>query len=350
MDSDAAFRRFAFLVVALAALTAATQTLADNGGGPSWNMIGNDSANSRNNPFETQISTANVSRLAPKWSLPSPVPGEPPNQFATTTGDVSATPAVVDGAVYFGDFGGTVWKLDADTGQVDLVASGLRLHRDQRTISRARARRSRATRSSSAASQRPVHARNRRDDRRAALEDAGAPGPQASGHGIMTGSPVLAGDTVFTGVSASGRGRRQCHLPRRHRRPQRADRQAPLADLSRCPTTAVEPGGYAGATMFSPPAVDESGRPRLSARSGSRTRNRRASTRATRPMPTGSTESCEQPGSFFKSIVAFDLKTGEPRWSYRVQGHDALAAGVRLPAGDGDVVRRRGRQPRARRR
>ena len=46
-----------------------------------------------------------MSRLAPKW-------------VATTTGDVSATPAVVNGAVYFGDFGGTLWKLDAETGAV----------------------------------------------------------------------------------------------------------------------------------------------------------------------------------------------------------------------------------------
>jgi outer membrane protein assembly factor BamB len=52
----------------------------------------------------------NVDRLPPKWT-------------ATTTGDVSGTPAVVDGAVYFGDFGGTVWKLDAETGEVIWSAS-----------------------------------------------------------------------------------------------------------------------------------------------------------------------------------------------------------------------------------
>jgi polyvinyl alcohol dehydrogenase (cytochrome) len=37
---------------------------------------------------------------------------------ATTAGDVSGTPAVANGAVYFGDFGGTLWKLDAETGAV----------------------------------------------------------------------------------------------------------------------------------------------------------------------------------------------------------------------------------------
>ena len=34
----------------------------------------------------------------------------------------------------------------------------------------------------------------------------------------------------------------------------------------------------------------------------------------------GFTESCEQP-RYLKSIVAFDTRTGAPRWSYRVQGH-----------------------------
>src|SRR4029453_4017498 len=62
-------------------------------------------ANSRSAPLERTIGADNVNQLRPKW-------------VATTTGDVSGTPAVVDGAVYFGDFGGTVWKLDADTGDV----------------------------------------------------------------------------------------------------------------------------------------------------------------------------------------------------------------------------------------
>src|SRR5436190_1371718 len=70
-----------------------------------WRMIGHDSTNSRNQPFEHTIRPVNVSHLLPKW-------------VATTTGDVSGTPAVVNGAVYFGDFGGTLWKLDAETGGV----------------------------------------------------------------------------------------------------------------------------------------------------------------------------------------------------------------------------------------
>src|ERR1700744_1574375 len=66
-----------------------------------WTMIGRDVANTRS--AASTIGVANVSRLKPKW-------------VATTAGDVSATPAVAGGAIYFGDFGGTLWKLDAKTG------------------------------------------------------------------------------------------------------------------------------------------------------------------------------------------------------------------------------------------
>ena len=70
-----------------------------------WPMIGHDPADTRSQPFEHLIGPSNVHRLAVKWTAP-------------TTGDVSATPAVADGAVYLGDFGGTLWKLDAETGEV----------------------------------------------------------------------------------------------------------------------------------------------------------------------------------------------------------------------------------------
>ena len=70
-----------------------------------WPMIGHDLMNTRNQPFERRIGPESVSRLALKW-------------VATTAGDVSGTPAVVNGAVYIGDFGGMVWKLNADTGKV----------------------------------------------------------------------------------------------------------------------------------------------------------------------------------------------------------------------------------------
>src|SRR5262245_28886786 len=93
------------LAAASAAFVLSARPLAHGDGEFDWPMIGHDPANTRNQPFERRIRPGNAHRLMLKW-------------VATTTGDVSATPAVVDGAVYFGDFGGTLWKLDARTGAV----------------------------------------------------------------------------------------------------------------------------------------------------------------------------------------------------------------------------------------
>ena len=89
-----------------------------------WLMAGHDILDSRAQPEESTIGPRNVARLAQKWNF-------------TTLGDVSATPAVVaddppplflrgrrraaffrNVSVYFPDWGGKLWKLDAETGKV----------------------------------------------------------------------------------------------------------------------------------------------------------------------------------------------------------------------------------------
>src|SRR5215470_5721122 len=97
--------RRAALVLVIVAVASAARLLGAFDVAHDWPMIGHDPANTRNQPFEHRIRPSNAHRLALKW-------------VATTAGDVSATPAVVDGAVYFGDFGGMLWKLDAQTGAV----------------------------------------------------------------------------------------------------------------------------------------------------------------------------------------------------------------------------------------
>jgi polyvinyl alcohol dehydrogenase (cytochrome) len=264
-------------------------------------MIGNDSKNSRNQPLERTIAPLNVSRLAPKW-------------VATTAGDVSATPAVVDGAVYFGDFGGKLWKLDAETGRVIWSHSVSDYTGIPGDIART---------SPSLAGNTLVVGDLRHPDmlgidaKTGELRWITQVHPDA--RGIMTGSPVLAGDTIYTGVSASGAAGPNATF--------RGAIVALNAQTGRIlwrtyslPDNGGVPGGYAGATMFSPPAVDlpaglvygTFGQPYTEP----------AGVTACHAAHGGFTESCEQPGSYLKSVVAFDLKTGEPRWSYRVQGHD----------------------------
>jgi polyvinyl alcohol dehydrogenase (cytochrome) len=289
------------LIVSLFAALVGTATLATVGGGPDWGMIGNDATNSRNQPFERTIGPENAGRLAVKW-------------VATTAGDVSATPAVVDGAVYFGDFGGMLWKLDAETGQV--IWS--RRVSDYTGIAGDIARTS-----PSVAGDTLVVGGLRYPYMIGIDTETGDPKWITQVHpdpkGIMTGSPVLAGNTVYTGVSASGAGGPNATF--------RGAIVALNAQTGRMlwrtyslPDNGGVPGGYAGATMFSPPAVSiplglvygTFGQPYTEP----------ASVIACHAAHGIFTESCEQPGSFLKSIVAFDLKTGAPRWSYRVQGHE----------------------------
>ena len=122
--------------VAIAVATTRPTLAHDSDHRHQWPMIGHDVNNSRSQPGESRIGRRNVSRLAPRWVL-------------TTAGDVSATPAVgrafgggwededestldsqlstLSGrrdwgsrglAVFFPDWGGKLWKVDAESGQV----------------------------------------------------------------------------------------------------------------------------------------------------------------------------------------------------------------------------------------
>lgn len=70
-----------------------------------WLSAGQNNNNTRNAATESKISVTNASDLTVKWAF-------------TTAGDVSATPAVDGNAVYFPDWGGYIYKVDAKTGEM----------------------------------------------------------------------------------------------------------------------------------------------------------------------------------------------------------------------------------------
>lgn len=72
---------------------------------PSWNSSGQGLGDNRNQPNETAINSANVGSLTVKWSF-------------TTGASVSATPTVAGGDVYFPDWAGNLYALDANTGKL----------------------------------------------------------------------------------------------------------------------------------------------------------------------------------------------------------------------------------------
>lgn len=274
----------------------------------SWPMIGRNAKGSRNQPFEHRIGKANVGRLAVKWTAP-------------TTGDVSATPAVVDGAVYFGDFGGTLWKLDAESGHV------IWSHKVPDYTGHAG---DYARTSPALAGQTLVVGIIKGSTAIAGPNMLGI--DAATGalrwntqihpdpHAAMTGSPALVDDTIVTGVSANGASNPATAIFRGAIVALNAQTGAILWRTYSLPDNGGVPGGYAGATMFSPPAIDKAAG--LVYGTFGQPYTEPASVTACHARNGGFTESCEQPGSFLRSIVAFDLKSGEPRWSYRVIGRD----------------------------
>jgi polyvinyl alcohol dehydrogenase (cytochrome) len=261
-----------------------------------WPMIGHDSTNTRNQPFEHTIGPSNVGRLAPKW-------------VATTAGDVSATPAVVDGGVYFGDFGGMEWKLDADTGKViwsHKVSDYTGIPGDISRTSPSLAGNTLVIGDLSAPNMMGIDATT------GALRWITRVDPDP--HAIMTGSPVLAGDTIYVGTSQSGVSTFPGALVALD-----AQTGSLLWRSFSLPNPTGVAGGYWGAVMFGPPAVDL--RDGLVIASFKVAAGEPAAVKACNAAdPNGFNESCEQPGSYLSSIVAFDLKTGAPVWSYRVVG------------------------------
>ena len=73
------------------------------GADSNWRMFGHDIANTRSNTVETEIGVDTVGDLELLW--------------AHVGSQVTTTPAVVDGIVYFADWSGNVYAREALTGE-----------------------------------------------------------------------------------------------------------------------------------------------------------------------------------------------------------------------------------------
>ncbi len=94
-----------FAVVLLAVVTANVLVAPALASEQSWPSAGQNLANGRTQSEETEIGTASVGKLAPKW------------EFATHA-EVSATPTVDEGVVYFPDWAGYLYAVNAVTGEL----------------------------------------------------------------------------------------------------------------------------------------------------------------------------------------------------------------------------------------
>jgi polyvinyl alcohol dehydrogenase (cytochrome) len=330
------------VAIGIAAALAVVLVLPLGADGPQrrsgWPMIGHDIQNTRSQPSETRISPKNVARLAPKWTL-------------ITHGDVSATPALGEDddwedsqgdrkrrgrhrppdprlAVYFPDWGNispngsartppvsTLWKVDAETGRVIWSNPIASYNGIANSISR----------TSPVLSHGLVVIGDLNGNMMGIDTDTGElvwmteldPNPNT----IVTTSPVVLGDRLYISTSSSGGGvARQIFRGSMIALDVRTGKI--LWRTFVLPDNGGMPGGFAGGAFVNPPAIDlENGL--VIGAAGQLYFQPDSVTECLMAAPNGWSESCFPPGVYANSVVAFDLLTGEPRWSFRGAGFEA---------------------------
>jgi polyvinyl alcohol dehydrogenase (cytochrome) len=282
-----------------------------------WPSMGRDLANSRSQPSEDRIGLANVNRLTAKWVF-------------TTGGDVSATPTVAGNAVYFPDWGGNLYAVERNTGQLLWSHRVSDYNHRANTVSRV----SPAVEgdsliigdnvaTSAAHDGAHVMAVNRNtgellwittvDDHLAA---------------IITGSPVVYGNTVYVGVSSAEEGLASndaypCCTFRGSVVALNAATGAILWKTYMVPPNGGQPGGYSGNAVWQPPAIDPD-RGSLYIGTGNNYTVPAAVLQCQADAEaTGNVSAvCTAPDDYFDTALALDLATGAVKWSKRLSGFD----------------------------
>jgi polyvinyl alcohol dehydrogenase (cytochrome) len=306
------------LVVALSAHSRSPALRSDQ-----WRIAGQNLSNTWSQPAEHSISPANVAGLSPKWVF-------------TTGGDVSATPTVDGDAVYFPDWGGSLFAVKKDSGNliwshkisdydgvqgaisrvspavdgdqviIGDILNGKQVHNGANVIS--------VDRESGT-----LRWMTKVDNHPAA---------------IITGSPVVFDGVVYIGVSSS-----EETLAVDPTYPCCTFRGSIVALDERSgriiwktfdmPDNGGQVGGYSGGAIWQPPAID----PRRGTLFIGTGNNYTAPAAVEACQDATPTADCAAADDFFDTALALDLKTGQIKWSKRLQGFDTWTVACLTPTG-----------------
>ena len=314
------FPRATVVGSAIAILLVASSIAAqiDTAGLGQWRIAGRDLNNSRYQPAERRIGVGNVGQLVPKWVF-------------TTGGDVSATPTVAGNTVYFPDWGGNLFAVNAGTGQRLWSATISEYNGRPRSMARV----SPAVFNDQLILGDNVTASVVHNGAHVFAVDRNTGAlrwmTEVDSHpaAVITGSPVFSGNTVFVGVSSNEEGLANnpaypCCTFRGSMVALDATTGAIRWKTYTVPDNGGLQGGYSGNAIWSPPAIDPARRLLYVGTGNNYTVpasvaqcQQQAIDRNT-PNP-----NCTAADDYFNSVLALDPDTGAIKWARRLSQYDA---------------------------
>lgn len=311
---------------ALAILAGVAMPAAAEDGNRDWTMGGRDYGNTRFQDKEKGIGVDNVGHLALKWRL-------------ATHGDISATPAVADGAAYVPDWAGYLYKVNARTGTV-IWERKLNAYAGMPADS--------VSRASPAVDGGTVYLGTQMGARLLAIDTATgalrwARAMDSHPLAILTQSPIVKNGVVYQGVASLEEGAAAdpgypCCTFRGSINAVDAATGRLLWKTYMLPDNGGVPGGYSGGAVWgSTPAFDQSGdQGTLYITTGNNYTVPQVSQDC--QAAGGTMSDCLAPSDHVDSIVALNPKTGAIKWATGVQGFDAwtVACIVGFPPGSGN--------------
>jgi polyvinyl alcohol dehydrogenase (cytochrome) len=292
---------------------------------PEWPSGGQNLGDDRYQPDETTINVSNAARLAPRWTL-------------LMAGDVSATPAVVDGVVYVPDWGGYISAINASNGDVIW----------QRLISSYNGIAGSVSRTDPVVDGDTLIIGTQTGADIIAIDTAtGAMKwmTRADAHPAaqITGSAVIDRNVVFVGVSSSEEASAEnpdypCCTFRGSVVALSVSTGAVLWKTYTVPPNGGQPGGYSGGAIWgSTPAIDQATDSMYVGTGNNYLVPAAAAACVAAAMKRRVSDAdCTAADDYFDSVLSLNLKTGKVNWSHKVEGYDAWTlACLNQPSGTG---------------
>ena len=273
-----------------------------------WSSAGQNLGNTRSQFLEAGIGLSNVKDLHAAWT------------FTTLADNISATPTVANDLVYFPDLSADLYAVDKASGA---LAWSHKIA-DYTGVAGSYSRVSPAI-----------------DGKQLFIGDRGAGGAdvisinretgernwitRVESHtaAIITGSPIVYGGIVYVGVSSGEEGSAEsktyaCCTFRGSVVALDEATGKVLWKTYTVPDNGGKPGGYSGASIWSPPAIDIF---RKTIYVGT-ANNYTVPASVVACEKAHPAENCSAPDNYFDSVLALDLKTGNIKWGTHLRPYD----------------------------